>query len=250
MSSFYENEKLKSNNKEKEMKLPSLEERMLNLAKKDINILINEPQFISLFKYDNDKKENNNDKLIENNSNLDDSNKKESTIAESKNKEPLFRQIQNKQVNKWNNSIDSILPSISNNKYLNRNSSNIKNNIRKKKYSFSLNSTNEKNKINLNRNSFNKSNTFKNYIQIKKQKESPKTYIKLNKKFNNFYEIKNDYNKKKYRFYNDKELFGFNESKNNINIRITNFKESKNKSNDIDAFAILKNQDQIIKIKK
>jgi len=246
MSTFYENEKLKNN--EKELKLPSFEEKLLNNAKKDIKILINEPQFISLFKLGNDKKVNNTDKSLDNNSNINDSNKKESTVADSKNKTILNNQIQFKKIN---NSIDSFLPSISSNKHLNRNNSNNNYNLRKKNYSYSLNLTNEKNKIKSNFNSYNQSKLFKNYTLTKKHKENSKSYVKLvTKKFKNFYEIKNDYNKKKYRFYNDKEIFGFNKIKKDISIEITNFKERKNKSSDSDVFKILKNQNQLIKNKE
>ena len=249
MSTFYKKEQLKNNNNEKELKLPSFEEKLLNHAKKDIKILINEPQFISLF---NDKIVNNTDKSIDNNSNnsnINDSNKKEkSTITDLKNKTLLNNQIQYKKIN---NSIDSFLPSISSNRHLNRNFSNINNNFRKKNYSYSLNLTNEKNKIKSNFNSYNQSKIYKNYILTKKHKESPKSYIKLvTKRFNNFYRIKNDYNKKKYRFYNDKEIFGFNKSKKDINIEINNYKEFKNKSSESDLFKILKNQNQLIKNKE
>lgn len=246
MSTFYENEKLKNN--EKELKLPSFEEKLLNNTKKDIKTLINEPQFISLFKIGHDKKVNNTDKSIDNNSNINDSNKKESTVADSNSKTLLNNQIQFKKIN---NSIDSFLPSISSNKHLNRNNSNNNYNLRKKNYSYSLNLTNEKNKIKSNFNSYNQSKIFNNYILTKKHKESSKSYIKLvTKKFKNFYEIKNDYNKKKYRFYNDKEIFGFNKIKKDISIEITNFKERKNKSSDSDVFKILKNQNQLIKNKE
>ena len=54
----------------------------------------------------------------------------------------------------------------------------------------------------------------------------------VHKKFNNFYEIKNDYDKKKIKFYNDKEIFSFSQEKKYKTIEITNFKESKNKSTD------------------
>ena len=246
MSTFYENEKLKSN--EKELKLPSFEEKLLNNAKKDIKILINEPQFISLFKLGNDKKVNNTDKSLDNNNNINDSNKKESTVADSNSKTLLNNQIQFKKIN---NSIDSFLPSISSNKHLNRNNSNNNYNLRKKNYSYSLNLTNEKNKIKSNFNSYNQSKLFKNYTLTKKHKENSKSYVKLvTKKFKNFYEIKNDYNKKKYRFYNDKEIFGFNKIKKDISIEITNFKERKNKSSDSDVFKILGNRYQLIKNKE
>ena len=257
LSEFYDLEKVKNIKKHmKVLKLPSFEDRWLNHAKNEIKILHNDKQFISHFNFDSknntekknynneqtkeikekrEKEENKNSyKNDENDININ-NNKHESIITGTKNNIVSDDMNKSPKLNKLNNSTDSILPSISNGKHsvkTNKNTSDI-NKFYKNNYSYSFNDTNEKNIIRTNLNSFKNSKIlFKFFRNSKINDNLKKPYIKLaHKKFNNFYEIKNDYDKKKFNFYNDKKLFGFDKEKNKT-IEITNFKESSNKSSD------------------
>ena len=259
MSDIDENDKIKNiKRRMKELKFPSFEDRWLNNAKNEIKIMSNDKQFISHIKIDdyllNDEKENednekenlkeenkaNNEKgktkKSEPNDNNIEKNKPESIvidnkgdlISNNKNPSPKFKKL--------NNSNDSFLPSISSGKISekgNRNSSNIKNLVNNN-YSYSINGNTEKNLVKTSLNSVNNSKMIFNIFNKDSNKNnSKKPYTKLvHKKFNNFYEIKNDYDKKKIKFYNDKEIFSFSQEKKYKTIEITNFKESKNKSTD------------------
>ena len=259
MSDIDENDKIKNiKRKMKVFKFPSFEDRWLNNAKNEIKIMSKDKQFISHVKIDDylldDEKENednekenlkeenkaNNEKgktkKSEQNDNNIENNKPESIvidnkgdlISNNKNPSPKFKKL--------NNSNDSFLPSISSGKISekgNRNSSNIKNLVNNN-YSYSINGNTEKNLVKTSLNSVNNSKMIFNIFNKDSNKNnSKKPYTKLvHKKFNNFYEIKNDYDKKKIKFYNDKEIFSFSQEKKYKTIEITNFKESKNKSTD------------------
>ena len=253
ISDFYENENEKEKNIKRNMKFlkfPSFEERWLNYAKNEIQILNNDKQFISHVKIDNsssnNEKENlkeenttNNEKEKINKKDLNDvnieNNKQESFVVENKANNISNNTIKNQKLNKTNNSIDYNLPSISTGKVSekgNKNTSNIKNLVYNN-YSYSINQSTEKNPAKININSINSKILFNILKKGNNKDNSKKPCIKLiHKKFNNFYEIKNDYNKKKFKFYNDKDIFSFRKEKKDKPIEITNSKESRSKSTD------------------
>ena len=259
MRNFKENKKIQYRKKPaKKLIIPSFEDRWINNAKNEIKILNNDKQFMSHINFDdnrhNNEKENDNYEKkefevrkivkVENrkfggnllNDNNFENNKQESIIIDKKNNLILDNMVLSPKLSKFNNSLDSILPSILNSKNSekgNKNSSNIKK-YGYNNYSYSFNISNKDNLIKTSLSSFNRSKKiFDTFMNISNKDRTKNNYIKLtNKKFNNFYEIKNDYNKKKFRFYNDREIFGFNKEKNNKNIEITNFKVPRNKSSD------------------
>ena len=259
MSDFEENDKNKHiKRRMKVLKFPSFEERWLNNAKNGIKIMNSDKQFISQVKIDdnllNDEKENENNekgnlkeenkennekgksKKNDTNDNNIENNQQESIVIDNKSNIILDNKNQSPKLKKLNSPNDSFLPSISSGKISqkeNKNSSNIKNLVNNN-YSYSINGSNEKNLVKSSLNSVNNSKILFNiFNKYNKKDNSKKPYIKLvHKKFNNFYEIKNDYDKKKIKFYNDKEIFSFSQEKKYKTIEITNFKESKNKSTD------------------
>ena len=259
MSDFEENDKIKHiKRRMKVLKFPSFEERWLNNAKNEIKIMNSDKQFISQVKIDdyllNDEKENENNEKenlkeenksnnkkgkSKNNDSNDiniENNKQESIVIDKKSNLILDNKNKSPKLKKLNSPNDSFLPSISSGKISqkeNKDSSNIKNLVNNN-YSFSINGSTEKNLAKSSLNSVNNSKIMFNIFNKYSNKDnSKKPYTKLvHRKFNNFYEIKNDYDKKKIKFYNDKEIFSFSQEKKYKTIEITNFKESKNKSTD------------------
>ena len=259
MSDFEENDKIKHiKRRMKVLKFPSFEERWLNNAKNEIKIMNSDKQFISQVKIDdyllNDEKENENNekenlkeenksnnkkgksKNNDSNDNNIENNKQESIVIDKKSNLILDNKNKSPKLKKLNSPNDSFLPSISSGKISqkeNKDSSNIKNLVNNN-YSYSINGSTEKNLAKSSLNSVNNSKIMFNIFNKYSNKDnSKKPYTKLvHRKFNNFYEIKNDYDKKKIKFYNDKEIFSFSQEKKYKTIEITNFKESKNKSTD------------------
>ena len=259
MSDFEENDKIKHiKRRMKVLKFPSFEERWLNNAKNEIKIMNSDKQFISQVKIDdyllNDEKENENNEKenlkeenksnnkkgkSKNNDSNDiniENNKQESIVIDKKSNLILDNKNKSPKLKKLNSPNDSFLPSISSGKISqkeNKDSSNIKNLVNNN-YSYSINGSTEKNLAKSSLNSVNNSKIMFNIFNKYSNKDnSKKPYTKLvHRKFNNFYEIKNDYDKKKIKFYNDKEIFSFSQEKKYKTIEITNFKESKNKSTD------------------
>ena len=259
MSDFEENDKIKHiKRRMKVLKFPSFEERWLNNAKNEIKIMNSDKQFISQVKIDdyilNDDKENENNEKenlkeenksnnkkgkSKNNDSNDiniENNKQESIVIDKKSNLILDNKNKSPKLKKLNSPNDSFLPSISSGKISqkeNKDSSNIKNLVNNN-YSYSINGSTEKNLAKSSLNSVNNSKIMFNIFNKYSNKDnSKKPYTKLvHRKFNNFYEIKNDYDKKKIKFYNDKEIFSFSQEKKYKTIEITNFKESKNKSTD------------------
>ena len=259
MSDFEENDKIKHiKRRMKVLKFPSFEERWLNNAKNEIKIMNSDKQFISQVKIDdyilNDDKENENNekenlkeenksnnkkgksKNNDSNDNNIENNKQESIVIDKKSNLILDNKNKSPKLKKLNSPNDSFLPSISSGKISqkeNKDSSNIKNLVNNN-YSYSINGSTEKNLAKSSLNSVNNSKIMFNIFNKYSNKDnSKKPYTKLvHRKFNNFYEIKNDYDKKKIKFYNDKEIFSFSQEKKYKTIEITNFKESKNKSTD------------------
>ena len=259
MSDFEENDKIKHiKRRMKVLKFPSFEERWLNNAKNEIKIMNSDKQFISQVKIDdyllNDEKENENNekenlkeenksnnkkgksKNNDSNDNNIENNKQESIVIDKKSNLILDNKNKSPKLKKLNSPNDSFLPSISSGKISqkeNKDSSNIKNLVNNN-YSYSINGSTEKNIAKSSLNSVNNSKIMFNIFNKYSNKDnSKKPYTKLvHRKFNNFYEIKNDYDKKKIKFYNDKEIFSFSQEKKYKTIEITNFKESKNKSTD------------------
>ena len=259
MSDFEENDKIKHiKRRMKVLKFPSFEERWLNNAKNEIKIMNSDKQFISQVKIDdyllNDEKENENNEKenlkeenksnnkkgkSKNNDSNDiniENNKQESIVIDKKSNLILDNNNKSPKLKKLNSPNDSFLPSISSGKISqkeNKDSSNIKNLVNNN-YSYSINGSTEKNLAKSSLNSVNNSKIMFNIFNKYSNKDnSKKPYTKLvHRKFNNFYEIKNDYDKKKIKFYNDKEIFSFSQEKKYKTIEITNFKESKNKSTD------------------
>ena len=259
MSDFEENDKIKHiKRRMKVLKFPSFEERWLNNAKNEIKIMNSDKQFISQVKIDdyllNDEKENENNekenlkeenksnnkkgksKNNDSNDNNIENNKQESIVIDKKSNLILDNKNKSPKLKKLNSPNDSFLPSISSGKISqkeNKDSSNIKNLVNNN-YSYSINGSTEKNLAKSSLNSVNNSKIMFNIFNKYSNKDnSKKQYTKLvHRKFNNFYEIKNDYDKKKIKFYNDKEIFSFSQEKKYKTIEITNFKESKNKSTD------------------
>ena len=259
MSDFEENDKIKHiKRRMKVLKFPSFEERWLNNAKNEIKIMNSDKQFISQVKIDdyllNDEKENENNekenlkeenksnnkkgksKNNDSNDNNIENNKQESIVIDKKSNLILDNKNKSPKLKKLNSPNDSFLPSISSGKISqkeNKDSSNIKNLVNNN-YSYSINGSTEKNLAKSSLNSVNNSKIMFNIFNKYGNKDnSKKPYTKLvHRKFNNFYEIKNDYDKKKIKFYNDKEIFSFSQEKKYKTIEITNFKESKNKSTD------------------
>ena len=259
MSDFEENDKIKHiKRRMKVLKFPSFEERWLNNAKNEIKIMNSDKQFISQVKIDdyllNDEKENENNekenlkeenksnnkkgksKNNDSNNNNIENNKQESIVIDKKSNLILDNKNKSPKLKKLNSPNDSFLPSISSGKISqkeNKDSSNIKNLVNNN-YSYSINGSTEKNLAKSSLNSVNNSKIMFNIFNKYSNKDnSKKPYTKLvHRKFNNFYEIKNDYDKKKIKFYNDKEIFSFSQEKKYKTIEITNFKESKNKSTD------------------
>ena len=258
MSDFEENDKIKHiKRRMKVLKFPSFEERWLNNAKNEIKIMNSDKQFISQVKIDdyllNDEKENENNekenlkeenksnnkkgksKNNDSNDNNIENNKQESIVIDKKSNLILDNKNKSPKLKKLNSPNDSFLPSISSGKISqkeNKDSSNIKNLVNNN-YSYSINGSTEKNLAKSSLNSVNNSKIMFNIFNKYSNKDnSKKPYTKLvHRKFNNFYEIKNDYDKKKIKFYNDKEIFSFSQEKKYKTIEI-NFKESKNKSTD------------------
>ena len=259
MSDFEENDKIKHiKRRMKVLKFPSFEERWLNNTKNEIKIMNSDKQFISQVKIDdyllNDEKENENNekenlkeenksnnkkgksKNNDSNDNNIENNKQESIVIDKKSNLILDNKNKSPKLKKLNSPNDSFLPSISSGKISqkeNKDSSNIKNLVNNN-YSYSINGSTEKNLAKSSLNSVNNSKIMFNIFNKYSNKDnSKKPYTKLvHRKFNNFYEIKNDYDKKKIKFYNDKEIFSFSQEKKYKTIEITNFKESKNKSTD------------------
>ncbi len=259
MSDFEENDKIKHiKRRMKVLKFPSFEERWLNNAKNEIKIMNSDKQFISQVKIDdyllNDEKENENNekenlkeenksnnkkgksKNNDSNDNNIENNKQESIVIDKKSNLILDNKNKSPKLKKLNSPNDSFLPSISSGKISqkeNKDSSNIKNLVNNN-YSYSINGSTEKNLAKSSLNSVNNSKIMFNIFNKYSNKDnSKKPYTKLvHRKFNNFYEIKNDYDKKKIKFFNDKEIFSFSQEKKYKTIEITNFKESKNKSTD------------------
>ena len=259
MSDFEENDKIKHiKRRMKVLKFPSFEERWLNNAKNEIKIMNSDKQFISQVKIDdyllNDEKENENNekenlkeenksnnkkgksKNNDSNDNNIENNKQESIVIDKKSNLIIDNKNKSPKLKKLNSPNDSFLPSISSGKISqkeNKDSSNIKNLVNNN-YSYSINGSTEKNLAKSSLNSVNNSKIMFNIFNKYSNKDnSKKPYTKLvHRKFNNFYEIKNDYDKKKIKFYNDKEIFSFSQEKKYKTIEITNFKESKNKSTD------------------
>ena len=259
MSDFEENDKIKHiKRRMKVLKFPSFEERWLNNAKNEIKIMNSDKQFISQVKIDdyvlNDEKENENNEKenlkeenksnnkkgkSKNNDSNDiniENNKQESIVIDKKSNLILDNKNKSPKLKKLNSPNESFLPSISSGKISqkeNKDSSNIKNLVNNN-YSYSINGNTEKNLAKSSLNSVNNSKIMFNIFNKYSNKDnSKKPYTKLvHRKFNNFYEIKNDYDKKKIKFYNDKEIFSFSQEKKYKTIEITNFKESKNKSTD------------------
>ena len=259
MSDFEENDKIKHiKRRMKVLKFPSFEERWLNNAKNEIKIMNSDKQFISQVKIDdyllNDEKENENNekenlkeenksnnkkgksKNNDSNDNNIENNKQESIVIDKKSNLILDNKNKSPKLKKLNSPNDSFLPSISSGKISqkeNKDSSNIKNLVNNN-YSYSINGSTEKNLAKSSLNSVNNPKIMFNIFNKYSNKDnSKKPYTKLvHRKFNNFYEIKNDYDKKKIKFYNDKEIFSFSQEKKYKTIEITNFKESKNKSTD------------------
>ena len=259
MSDFEENDKIKHiKRRMKVLKFPSFEERWLNNAKNEIKIMNSDKQFISQVKIDdyllNDEKENENNekenlkeenksnnkkgksKNNDSNDNNIENNKQESIVIDKKSNLILDNKNKSPKLKKLNSPNDSFLPSISSGKISqkeNKDSSNIKNLVNNN-YSYSINGSTEKNLAKSSLNSVNNSKIMFNIFNKYSNKDnSKKPYTKLvHRKFNNFYEIKNDYDKKKIKFYNDKEIFSFSQEKKYKTIEITNLKESKNKSTD------------------
>lgn len=259
MSDFEENDKIKHiKRRMKVLKFPSFEERWLNNAKNEIKIMNSDKQFISQVKIDdyilNDDKENENNekenlkeenksnnkkgksKNNDSNDNNIENNKQESIVIDKKSNLIIDNKNKSPKLKKLNSPNDSFLPSISSGKISqkeNKDSSNIKNLVNNN-YSYSINGSTEKNLAKSSLNSVNNSKIMFNIFNKYSNKDnSKKPYTKLvHRKFNNFYEIKNDYDKKKIKFYNDKEIFSFSQEKKYKTIEITNFKESKNKSTD------------------
>ena len=259
MSDFEENDKIKHiKRRMKVLKFPSFEERWLNNAKNEIKIMNSDKQFISQVKIDdyllNDEKENENNekenlkeenksnnkkgksKNNDSNDNNIENNKQESIVIDKKSNLITDNKNKSPKLKKLNSPNDSFLPSISSGKISqkeNKDSSNIKNLVNNN-YSYSINGNTEKNLAKSSLNSVNNSKIMFNIFNKYSNKDnSKKPYTKLvHRKFNNFYEIKNDYDKKKIKFYNDKEIFSFSQEKKYKTIEITNFKESKNKSTD------------------
>ena len=259
LSDFEENDKIKHiKRRMKVLKFPSFEERWLNNAKNEIKIMNSDKQFISQVKIDdyllNDEKENENNekenlkeenksnnkkgksKNNDSNDNNIENNKQESIVIDKKSNLIIDNKNKSPKLKKLNSPNDSFLPSISSGKISqkeNKDSSNIKNLVNNN-YSYSINGSTEKNLAKSSLNSVNNSKIMFNiFNKYSKKDNSKKPYTKLvHRKFNNFYEIKNDYDKKKIKFYNDKEIFSFSQEKKYKTIEITNFKESKNKSTD------------------
>ena len=259
MSDFEENDKIKHiKRRMKVLKFPSFEERWLNNAKNEIKIMNSDKQFISQVKIDdyllNDEKENENNekenlkeenksnnkkgksKNNDSNDNNIENNKQESIVIDKKSNLILDNKNKSPKLKKLNSPNDSFLPSISSGKISqkeNKDSSNIKNLVNNN-YSYSINGSTEKNLAKSSLNSVNNSKIMFNIFNKYSNKDnSKKPYTKLvHRKFNNFYEIKNDYDKKKIKFYNDKEIFSFSQEKKYKTIKINNFKKSKNKSTD------------------
>ena len=260
MSDFNKNEKIKEIKNRKIFRLPSFEDRWLAHAKNGINILNQDKQFVSLYnnkldkeievnnineKSDKEEENNKKEKNDKNNNNNENNNNKRQESMIISNSKNLDSSIQNSKLNKVNSFNESILPSISSNKHsenankFSTNGKNINNN-----YTYSMNVTSEKNMIKSSKNSYNNSIIFRSIENsINRKNNSKKHYIKLiHKKYNNFYEIKNDYDKKKFRFYNDIDIFTPNKERKNKSIEITNYKESKNKSSDYDTIKYSKIQ--------
>ena len=250
MTSFSIDDKIKYiKRKMKGLKIPSFEDRWLNNAKNEIKILNNDKQFISLYKFYNNKENNTKVEMEEENkvNNIKaKNNEKESNIINIENKKNKsliissrkdinsFNDFKNQKINKLNNSLDSILlPLLTNRKQLEKDNKNLFNNKKNIKNNISYSGNIEKDISKTYLKSINKSKSLFNIFKSNRYKDNSKKSTKfIFKKSKNFYEIKNDFEKKKFNFYNDKKIFSFNKEKKNNIIEIINFKEIKNRNND------------------
>ena len=256
-------EKIKNNN-------TYFEDKLLNEVKNQIRILnrnkyffsrINLPKKNKTFelrvihhkKYEEEKK-----KKINFDSDMSNNSKEEKNILINTNTKKSFNsKLFDTQIKNNNESTYSILPSIfsdrgRNKKNLNRSLSFVNND--KNNYSCSLNFYNNKS---LYRNSLSPNNQKSKIFTFLSEKNNKnlcdKNFLGLNiKKFNNFYEIKNNYQKEKYKFYNDSELFGFKKKEELKSLDVNKIKDLNNVIKTIKCFSPkiqIKNKEIISKLK-